>query len=144
MKTQYILNPTSEGISSTITTRYGAIAPANILGGHYPMSAVIEHDDDMAELEIKKYDKKIENNTRDDEENVKYRIRKLTPRECYRLMGVDDESIDKLLSTDIAKTNHYVLAGNSIVVDNLYYIFRNLLIDEYKGTDKEGTQLSLF
>lgn len=108
------------------------------------MSAVIEHDDDMAELKIKKYDKKIVGYTRDDKENVQYRIRKLTPRECYRLMGVDDESIDKLLATDIAKTNHYVLAGNSIVVDNLYYIFRNLLIDEFKGTDKEGTQLSLF
>lgn len=57
-----------------------------------------------------------------------YRIRKLTPRECFRLMGVADEDFDKL--HNISKTQLYKLAGNSIVVDVLVAIFRNLLINK--------------
>lgn len=66
------------------------------------------------------------------------RIRKLTPRECWRLMGVKDEQYDKL--HDISNTQLYKMAGNSIVVDVLMAIFRNLFI-----SDKETTgQLNLF
>lgn len=54
------------------------------------------------------------------------RIRKLTPRECYRLMGFDDESFDKA-SKVISNTQLYKTAGNSIVVDVLMAIFRGLL-----------------
>lgn len=53
-----------------------------------------------------------------------YRIRKLTPRECWRLMGVKDEYFDKL--HDISNSQLYKLAGNSIVVDVLEAIFRCL------------------
>ena len=55
-----------------------------------------------------------------------YRIRKLTPRECYRLMGFDDESFDKA-SKVLSNTQLYKTAGNSIVVDVLMAIFRELL-----------------
>lgn len=55
-----------------------------------------------------------------------YRIRKLTPRECFRLMGVSDEDIDKIQATGISKTRQYRMAGNSIVVDVLYYIFKKM------------------
>lgn len=55
-----------------------------------------------------------------------YRIRKLTERECFRLMGVSDSDIDKIQSAGISKTQQYKLAGNSIVVDVLFYIFKNL------------------
>lgn len=58
-----------------------------------------------------------------------YRIRKLTPRECFRLMGVSESDIDKIQSAGISKTQQYKMAGNSIVVDVLYYIFRNLFND---------------
>jgi len=57
---------------------------------------------------------------------AKYRIRKLTPRECYRLMDVEEVAIDKLLATDISNTQHYKMAGNSIVVNCLYHIFRQM------------------
>lgn len=60
----------------------------------------------------------------------KYRIRKLTERECFRLMGVSDSDIDKIQSAGISKTQQYKLAGNSIVVDVLYYIFANLFINK--------------
>ena len=65
-----------------------------------------------------------------------FRIRKLTPRECWRLMGVRDEQFDKL--HDISNSQLYKMAGNSIVVDVLMGIFRNLFIDK----DQKG-QLQL-
>lgn len=55
-----------------------------------------------------------------------YRIRKLTPLECHRLMGVKDEDFDKMKSAGISDSQLYKLAGNSIVVDVLEAIFRNL------------------
>ena len=61
-----------------------------------------------------------------------YRIRKLTPRECWRLMGVKDEQFDKL--HDLSNTQLYKLAGNSIVVDVLMGIFKNLFISDEKST----------
>lgn len=54
-----------------------------------------------------------------------FRIRKLTPKECYRLMGFDDEDYEKA-SKKISKTQLYKTAGNSIVVNVLEAIFRNL------------------
>ena len=71
------------------------------------------------------------------------RIRRLTPRELYRLMDVDEKNIDKLLASDIARTQHSKLAGNSIVVSCLYYIFKNLFEDVKEGP-AEGEQLKLF
>lgn len=68
-----------------------------------------------------------------------YRIRKLTERECFRLMGVHDEDSDKIRSA-VSKSQCYKLAGNSIVVDVLVAIF-NQLFSENKTTDK---QLKLF
>lgn len=74
------------------------------------------------------------------EENIKnYRIRKLTPRECFRLMGVKDEQFDRL--SGISDSQLYKLAGNSIVVNVLETIFRNLFIET--NIEKTG-QLDLF
>lgn len=57
-------------------------------------------------------------------------FRRFTPREVYRLIGVGDADIDKLLATDLSRTSHYKLAGNSIVVDCLAAIFKNLFSPE--------------
>ena len=61
-----------------------------------------------------------------------FRIRKLTPRECFRLMGMRDDDIDKIQEAGISNTQQYKLAGNSIVVDVLEAIFKNL----FKGVIK--------
>jgi len=53
------------------------------------------------------------------------RVRKLTPKECYRLMDFDDEDYEKAASV-CAETNLYKQAGNSIVVAVLEGIFRKL------------------
>ena len=52
------------------------------------------------------------------------KIRRLTPRECFRLMGVKDEDIDKMQYSD---ATCYHLAGDSIVVNVLMAIFKELL-----------------
>ena len=65
------------------------------------------------------------------ENKVEYRIRKLTPRECFRLMGFTDTDFDKIHG--ISNTQLYKMAGNSIVVNVLEAIFKQL----FKETNKE-------
>lgn len=71
----------------------------------------------------------IEPTMRKSYESVKlqHSIRKLTPRECGRLMGVSDEDIDKMAAVN-SNMQLYKQFGNSIVVDVMCAMFRNLNI----------------
>lgn len=83
-----------------------------------------------------------------------FRIRKLTPRECFRLMDVAEHYIDMLIveyvdkkgivKQVISNSQLYKLAGNSIVVSCMYYLFENLFYGDSKDNGSEGYQLSLF
>lgn len=87
---------------------------------------------------------------------TRYRIRKLTPRECFRLMNMDDSDIDKIEAhrikvalkngtvkeKPIPKSAKYKLAGNSIVVSCLYHIFHQMFIAE--PPEPKPIQKSLF
>lgn len=53
-----------------------------------------------------------------------FRIRKLTPLECWRLMGFDDDDFYKAQNAGISNSQLYKQAGNSIVVNVLQEIFR--------------------
>ena len=55
-----------------------------------------------------------------------FRIRKLTPKECYRLMGFSDEDFEKAKATGNSATQLYKQAGNSIVVNVLEEIYKCL------------------
>ena len=55
------------------------------------------------------------------------RIRKLTPLECFRLMGFDDSDCQVCKENGISNTQLYKVAGNSIAVPCLEYIFKSLL-----------------
>ena len=55
-----------------------------------------------------------------------YPIRKLTPLECWRLMGIDDENFYKAKSLGVPNGQLYKQAGNAIVVDVLVEIFRGV------------------
>lgn len=66
----------------------------------------------------------IENKNNNDE----FRIRKLTPKECFRLMGFADEDFHKAEEV-VSNSQLYKQAGNSIVVDVLFYI----LVELYKA-----------
>ena len=61
-------------------------------------------------------------------ENV--RIRKLTPRECLRLMGWSNEQINKITAANVSATQQYRQAGNGIVVQVLEFIFKALFLGE--------------
>lgn len=92
-----------------------------------------------------------------------YAIRKLTPKECFRLMGVRDDVISTMQSSNaqaaervpgwkgkgkpedmaISASQQYKQAGNSIVVDVLAHIYENLFYPKPCSRNK-GKQLSLF
>lgn len=60
-------------------------------------------------------------------ESTKYRIRKLTPRECFRLQGFSDDDFDKLVAVGISNTQLYKQAGNAVTVNVIDAIGRRLL-----------------
>lgn len=64
-----------------------------------------------------------------------FKIRKLTPKECFRLMGLSEEQINKIQQTGLSDSAQYKLAGNSIVVNVLEGIFKNLFINNSNSLD---------
>ena len=113
-----------KGLSPTISTCCG--------GDHEPKIVTNMTDNNAIELpsELK---------------GKKFRIRKLTPTECLRLMGCDDKTIDIMTHCGLSNSALYKLAGNSIVVDVLYHIFRKMFIDtEEQDFNGQPTQLTLF
>lgn len=80
----------------------------------------------------------------DDITPVRLRIRKLTPRECFRLMDVSEEDIDKIANSGVSNSQQYKMAGNSIVVNVLYEIFKSMFVDDGEPQVAAGTQLTLF
>ena len=73
-------------------------------------------------------------------DNKDLRIRRLTERECFRLMDVGEADIDKMQTSGVSNSQQYKLAGNSIVVNVLYCIFDRLFVH----TEPEDLQLKLF
>jgi DNA (cytosine-5)-methyltransferase 1 len=71
-----------------------------------------------------------------------YRIRKLTPKECWRLMGFKDEDFQKAVDSGVSNSQLYKQAGNSIVSNVLFYIFKNLLQAEIAAIYEENKELS--
>lgn len=61
-------------------------------------------------------------------DNIKWRIRKLTPKECWRLMGFSDEDCNRA-SVYVSDSSLYKQAGNSIVTSCLVAIFYSLLFN---------------
>ena len=134
-----------DGIGPTITAACG------MGGGMTPMLT----DATIDECKTKEFYKQMRRSMQEKEkqkftlpkelEGKKFRIRKLTPRECFRLQDVDDADIDKIQATGISNSSQYKLAGNSITVSPLYHIFRKLLVEKEPDVVKgEAVQLSLF
>lgn len=100
------------------------------------MTSVIEYETNMEEKNVLEMPSELK--------GKKFRIRKLTPRECFRLMGVDDADIDKIQAAGVSNSGQYRLAGNSIVVDVLFHIFRKMFIETEPDNDGNPIQLTLF
>lgn len=79
-------------------------------------------------------------------------IRKLTPSECFRLMDMDEDNIQKIVGAKdadgkqlVSDTQEYACAGNGIVTACLEFIFHNMFIGTpAKDKTDENGQLSLF
>lgn len=154
---QVFLNGSSEGVASTLTTghdRAKNITDPN--GGHKQMGVLeVEYrgktykdGEGLSLFDSESFQKKglegvsrtLRSSKNDAAVVVRRRIRKLTERECFRLMGVDDKDIDTIQQSGVSKTQQYKMAGNSIVVDVLYHIFRKMFVE----TQNESRQLTLF
>ena len=75
---------------------------------------------------------------------TKVRIRRLTPKECWRLMDFPDEAYEKAAQVN-SNTQLYKQAGNSIVVACLEHIFRNLFSEQTdEPIEEEPKELTLW
>ena len=107
------------------------LAEKSFCGG----GCLIVKENSMTEQEMIKLGEEYGLNPTKFEENQNqsknYRIRKLTPREAWRLMGVKDEDFEKVAKNQ-SNSSLYHLAGDSIVVNVLMAIFGQMLDIDYK------------
>ncbi|MDR5583134.1 DNA cytosine methyltransferase [Paenibacillus larvae] len=61
------------------------------------------------------------------ESTSRYRIRKLTPRECWRLQGFTDDQLDKARSAGVSDSQLYKQAGNAVTVNVTHAIAQRLV-----------------
>lgn len=131
----------SEYISTAITTSpffmgkvtepcCEVVAQLNITGRHESACRVRGHETRTVE-EILAYPQESDTITADGKAYAFFggawcRIRKLTPKECWRLMGFTDSDFDKAKASGVSDSQLYKQAGNSIVVPVLEAIFKNL------------------
>ena len=136
---KYYLSDKQINVSPTLTTRSGAYAAGMILvknntkqgyleatiGDGIDISSRMEHHRGNVQKDKIQTLTTAGGNERGVVEND-LRIRKLTPREAFRLMGVKDEDYDNVAKNQ-SDASLYHLAGDSIVVNVLMAIFKELL-----------------
>ena len=116
-----------DGLAPTLTTMTGRNRQPMIIDDTQGFDGVRTYEDYSPTLRANRNGLKVESDLK---------IRRLTPLECWRLMGFSDEDFKKAKESGISDTQAYKQAGNSIVVDVLYYIFKMLLIEEYDSCKK--------
>ena len=101
-----------------------------LAGKSFCGGVLIVKENTITEKEINKLGEEYGLNPTKFEENQNqsqnYRIRKLTPKECWRLMGVKDKDFEKVAKNQ-SNSSLYHLAGDSIVVNVLMAIFKEML-----------------
>ena len=61
----------------------------------------------------------------------KYRIRKLTPTECWKLMALTEEDCNKAADIGVSNTQLYKIAGNGIITNCVELLFEHLYKAQY-------------
>lgn len=107
------------GISATLDTMSGGNREPIIIEDFYKSREVREYREVAPTLRSERAGLKVE--------EPSYRIRKLTPKECWRLMSFSDASFDRAKASGISNSQLYKQAGNSIVVKVLEAILGNLI-----------------
>lgn len=95
------LNTDKDGNAYAVRSQYYKISAANLQSGKHSATGVVEFNKD-------------------------FRIRKLTPTECFKLQGFEPKDVEAARSVGISNAQLYKQAGNSICVDCLYYIYKEL------------------
>lgn len=156
----------SDGIAPTVTENHGTVTATNVYSDtekqlftedgnikRYIGSDIVDqfNEGQMATTSFpngyghgpRTHNESISLNTID-KPSVKnnLRIRKLTPKECFRLMGVKDEDSKNL--EHLSNATQYHLAGDSIVVNVLQAIFKSILIDHPIVDQKPIRLIELF
>lgn len=126
----------TKGISPTLNSAMGH-------GGNcIPLFLIVKYKNDNISKEII--------HTAPNGKKYSIQIRKYTPRDCFRLMGVHEADIDKLMSKEksgqliICKSKLYALAGNSIVTNCMTAMFEELIFPSGNHYHDKSGQLSLF
>lgn len=122
------MKPRADGVANTLTTvlkdNYVAEPQINVVGNYSPSghdaSRIVAIDGLVPTV------KENHGTVTATIDPTLLRIRKLTPKECWRLMGFDDVDFEKAAAVN-SNTQLYKQAGNSIVVDVLYYIFKQMI-----------------
>ena len=126
-------NPTKAETAFSVTTRAGGRMDDNYV-----------NDQDISEEPFFEFNKKnIETvNTANVANNFK--IRKLTPTECWRLMGFEDNDVSRAKSIGMSDSALYKQAGNSIITNCISLIMEHLykaqVDNTYICTDENFTQ----
>lgn len=58
-----------------------------------------------------------------------FRLRRLTPREWFRFMSVEEKDIDRLVSTGVSESQLYKQGGNAIVIKTMRYLYTSIFDD---------------
>lgn len=114
---QFRVHDNNDKIAYTITTRAGGRATDNFI---LVENTTKEDVENIVNLRRKGLIDLSETNLKDT-----LKIRKLSPLETFRLMGISDEDFYKAQSV-VSDTQLFKQAGNAIIVDVLYYIFKEL------------------
>ena len=135
------LEITDKGLCQTLDTMSGGNRQPLVRVGNKSLKETLEQNEIDDACYIDTYNKRIDkdksgtittgvsfrNNTFLADKNL--RIRKLTPKECFRLMGVKDEDYEKCAKNQ-SDSSLYHLAGDSIVVNVLMAIFKEMMNNE--------------
>ena len=124
--TEQRLEPNTTNCANTLTTvqKDNYILEPKVIDdtvGFYDEPKI--YDETVPTLRAERYGLKVA------ECNPELRIRKLTPKECFRLMGFSDEDFDSIHG--ISNAQLYKMAGNSIVVNVLEEIFKSLFFRSF-------------
>jgi len=141
---KYVLDPKrgmATDINADISQTVTAKGQQNWIGSFFSQDIeTIEKNSTFGGKEPTKIHLKNGETITSDDDVSNLRIRKLSAKECWRLMGFDDEAYEKAEKV-CSKTQLYKQAGNSIVVNVLEAILTELLINKQP---LEQEQMSIF
>lgn len=113
-----------DGISPTLNTMQGGDRQPKILEDFYSNREIRQYEEYSPTLRSERSGLKVSDR----------RIRKLTPTECFRLMGFTDRDINLCMDMDVADSQLYKQAGNSIITTCIMLLMEHLYKAQYDNT----------